>query len=183
MSKKSLSPKCFDQATAFLFTGNVLFFTKCKIFTWFEGTGDMALAMAHVIDLDGWPSSTWRLLMFVARGNCLWCPLIICFFKKLISGYPAIMSLDSAIKDDIVICRFNHDFVLMVTCNFLFLQDFACHREQIHTCLGAKLHGPKSLDPFSSINLSNIDTKPAFFHSWHVPRASLNLLADVDDIK
>ena len=39
------------------------------------------------------------------------------------------------------------------------------------------------MNPFGTINLSDVDTKLPFFHRQHVPEASLNQLVDVDDLK
>ena len=117
MSKKRLSPKNFDQATAFLLTAHCLALPNAQSshglkvpVTWIL----RALAIAQVIDSDGRLSSTWRLLIFFVRSSSRLHPLIISFSKKFDSGYPAIMNLDSAIKDDVAICRLDHKVVLMV---------------------------------------------------------------------
>ena len=76
--KKSLSPKNFDQATAFLLTAccstlpNVQSSHDLNMpVTWIP----MALAAAWLIDLDGWPSSTWRSLIFFLWGAVADCTL------------------------------------------------------------------------------------------------------------
>ena len=63
MSKKILSPKIFDQATAFMLTAYCLALPDAKSshglklpMMWIP----MTLVLAHVIDSDGWLRSTWK---------------------------------------------------------------------------------------------------------------------------
>ena len=53
--------------------------------------------------------------IFLARGSSRLHPLVIGFSKIFISGYPAFLSLELVIKDDVAIHRLDHDVVLMVT--------------------------------------------------------------------
>ena len=71
MSKKCLSPKILDWGTAFLLTANCLALAKVQslhgvniLVNWIP----RALAVAWVIDSDGWTSSTCRLLIFFLQG-------------------------------------------------------------------------------------------------------------------
>ena len=102
ISEKSLSPKIFDQATAFLLTACCVALHKAQslhslkeLVTWIP----MVLVVAWVIiDLDEQPSSTWRLLIFFLQGTVADCTLSsLVSQKELNSGYPAIMSFDLAI--------------------------------------------------------------------------------------
>ena len=67
ISKKILSPKIFDQATAFLLTLCCLAFPKAQsshglniLVTWIP----IDFLVAWVIDSDGWSSLKWRSLIF-----------------------------------------------------------------------------------------------------------------------
>ena len=68
MLKKSLSPKICEWGTAFLLTAHCLALPKAQsshslnvMVTWMP----RALVVALVIVSDGWPNSTWRLLIFL----------------------------------------------------------------------------------------------------------------------
>ena len=80
MSQKILSPKIFEQATAFLLTAHCLAFPKVQsshglkvLATWIH----IALVVAWVIDLDGWPSLTWRLPICFLQGAVADCALYL----------------------------------------------------------------------------------------------------------
>ena len=103
-----------------------------------------------------------------------YCSFIVGFTKKIDSCNPTIMSLNSVIKNGITCWCIDHNVVLLITCHLVTLREFASHGKQLHNCLGAKLHGPQSIDPFSPIDLMHLDLQFALLHCGHNSEASLD---------
>ena len=83
--KKGLFSKIFDWATAFYLTPFCLAILKAQsshglkvLVTWIS----MALAVAQVIDFDGWPSSIWRSLIFFLWRVLADCALSLVVFCR-----------------------------------------------------------------------------------------------------
>ena len=135
MSKKSLSPKICEQGTTFLLMAFCLALPKVQssqglkvLVTWIL----TLFAVDLVIATDGWLSSTCRLLI-----SCLMKAVAYTAFSSIV-----VMSLDSAIKDNITDRSNDNDIVCIVTLNLVSAQKFACEQEKICTRRWTKLHRP-----------------------------------------
>ena len=138
VSKKSLSPKIYTWGTALLLTTHCLALPNVQSLqglivpvTWIPRPLVVDLVMAS----DGWPNSTWRLLMFLLSKAVSDTALLSTEAPRKSS--PATQSLQ------VLIQQFStNDVIKLITWNFVALEEFACYGKQIWTCHREKLPVP-----------------------------------------
>ena len=156
ISKKSISLKMFDQATAFLFTPYCLAFPKAQSSHGLKVPVTcipISLVVVQVIDLDVRPPATQLSWVLIQRS------------RIILPTEDLTMILFQWLLDILFPCESLHIRAKWFASTLG--QNFTGHIIWICTVLSIVEHWCKAFH----------------FHRWHVPRATLNQLIDVDDVK